>query len=124
MPLPEGTSPTEESSILHKSKSQDDFGKLKQRLRSFPLLNKFEPGDAVMLATFVLMVSIVCMNALVIFGTKFLSDGAWWAVILLILFIGMVILCYLAMVAHEKNDAFLTFQVGVTLTFGGAYKKN
>lgn len=109
--MPEATSPTEESSIIKKSKSQDDFGRLKQSLRSFPILNKFEPGNAVMLATFLLLVSIVCFNATLIFGYDHLADGSWWAIILVILFLVMVVTCYLAMVAHEKNDAFMTFQV-------------
>lgn len=107
----ESTSPTEESSILKKSKSQDDFGRLKQSLRAFPILNKFEPGNAVMLATFLLIVSIVCLNATLLFGYPYLSTGSWWAILLVILFATMVVMCYLAMVAHEKNDAFLTFQV-------------
>lgn len=108
---PESTSPTEESSIIKKSKSQDDFGRLKHHLRSFPILNKFEPGNAVMLATFLLLVSIVCLNATLIFGWSYLSEGSWWAILLVIIFVAMVITCYLAMVAHEKNDAFMTFQV-------------
>ena len=104
-------SPTEESSIIHKSKSQDDFGRLKQNLRSLPFLKSFAPGNAVMLATFLLFVGIICLNATIIFGFSYLSDGTWWTILLVILFAAMVILCYLVMVAHEKNDAFLTFQV-------------
>lgn len=107
----EPSSPTEKSSIIKKTKSQDDFGKLKQHLRAFPVLNRFEPGNAVMAATFMLFVSIVCMNATLIFGFDYISSGTWWAILLLIIFVAMVILCYLAMVAHEKNDAFLTFQI-------------
>ena len=107
---PDSTSPNEESSIIKKSKSQDDFGRLKQNLRSFPVLNKFEPGNAVMLATFLLLVSIVCLNATLIFGWSYLQEGSWWAILLVIVFVVMVVTCYLAMVAHEKNDAFLTFQ--------------
>jgi len=108
---PDSTSLTEESSIIHKSKSQDDFGRLKHNLRAFPILNRFEPGNAVMLATFLLIVSIICLNATVIFGYDYVSTGTWWAVVLVIAFAAIVIVCYLAMVAHEKNDAFLTFQV-------------
>lgn len=109
--IPESSSPTEESSIIRKSKSQDDFGRLKHKLRDFPILNRFEPGNAVMLATFLLFVSIVCTNVILIFGYEYLSDGSWWAIILLIVSVAVVITCYLAMVAHEMNDAFLTFQV-------------
>ncbi|XP_045162357.1 cationic amino acid transporter 4-like isoform X2 [Mercenaria mercenaria] len=109
--MPDDTSPTEESSIIRKSKSQDDFGKLKHKLRAFPILNQFEAGNAVMIATFLLFVSIVCTNALLIFGYDYISQGSWWAILLLIVFVAMVVTCYLAMVAHEKNDAFLTFQI-------------
>lgn len=105
------SSPTEESSIISRSKSQDDFGRLKQNLRSIPLLKSFEPGNAVMIATFLLFLGIVCLNATLIFGYPYLSDGAWWAIILVILFAALVVMCYLVMVAHEKNDAFLTFQI-------------
>ncbi|WAR13678.1 CTR4-like protein [Mya arenaria] len=108
---PESTSIGEESSIIKKSKSQDEFGRLKQNLKAFPILNKFEPGNAVMLATFLLIVSIICLNATVIFGYEYVSGGSWWAILLIIIFAAMVIVCYLAMVAHEKNDAFLTFQI-------------
>ncbi|KAL4220803.1 hypothetical protein ACF0H5_019071 [Mactra antiquata] len=111
IPITDSSSPTEESSIIKKSKSQDDFGRLKQNLRSFPILNKFEPGSAVMMATFSLLVSIICTNCLLIFGFDLLSSGTWWAIILLIVFVALIVACYLAMVAHEKNDAFLTFQI-------------
>ena len=102
---------TEESSIINRSKSQDDFGRLKQNLRSLPVLKSFEPGNAVMLATFLLFIGIICLNATLIFGFSYLSNGTWWTIILVIIFAGLVVLSYLVMVAHEKNDAFLTFQV-------------
>ncbi|KAH3818148.1 cationic amino acid transporter 4-like [Dreissena polymorpha] len=107
----ESTSMTEESSIIKKSKSHDDFGHLKQKLRAFPILNKFEPGNAVMLATFLLIVSIICLNATLIFAFEYWSTGSWWAILLIIIFVAMVVTCYLVMVAHEKNDAFMTFQI-------------
>ena len=108
---PESTSPTEESSIIRKSKSQDDFGRLKHRLRDMPILNKFEPGNAVLLATFLLFLGIICFNSILIFGYSYLSSGTWWAIIVAILSAALVVCCYLVMVAHEKNDAFVTFQV-------------
>ncbi|KAJ8320708.1 hypothetical protein KUTeg_002295 [Tegillarca granosa] len=102
---------TEDSSIIKKSKSHDDFGKLKERLREMPFLKSFEPGNAAILATFAMIVMFICLSALLIFGYSYLSNGAWWIILLLIIFIVAVILCFLTMVAHEKNDAFLTFQL-------------
>lgn len=103
---------TEESSIIRKSKSHDDFGKLKEKLRSIPLLRSFEPGNAALLATLLIIVSIICFCSLLVFGFDYIKSATWWAIILLILFTGAIIMCFLIMIAHEKNDAFLTFQVG------------
>ncbi|KAL3862254.1 hypothetical protein ACJMK2_008236 [Sinanodonta woodiana] len=102
---------TEDSSIIKKSKSYDDFGKLKQSLRFLPIIKSFQPGNAVLLAVFLLIVGIICFNATVIFGYTFLASGTWWAIIIVTIFGSLIILCFLVLIAHEKNDAFLTFQI-------------
>ena len=102
---------SEESSILKKSKSHDDFGKLKNHLRSLPLLNKCDPGNAPLYATYTIIVAIVCFCSTVIIGWQHMAAGAWWAIILAIVFGVLIVLCFLVMIAHEKNDAFTTFQM-------------
>lgn len=44
-------------------------------------------------------------------GYQYLADGAWWAICLEIIFGAVIVLCFLTLIAHEKNDAFLTFQI-------------
>ncbi|XP_069116835.1 cationic amino acid transporter 4-like isoform X2 [Argopecten irradians] len=102
---------TEESSIIKKSKSHDDFGRLKEKLKSIPLLRSFEPGNASLLATFLILVFIVCFCSTLIFGFSSIEKGAWWAIFLVILFGIAIIACFLVMIAHEKNDAFTTFSI-------------
>lgn len=106
---PTGTS--EESAIIKKSKSHDDFGKLKDRLKNLPILKSVPAGKAALYATYAMILFIVCFCLVVIVGYSHLRDGAWWAIILAILFSICMIICYLVMIAHEKNDAFLTFQM-------------
>jgi cationic amino acid transporter 4 len=102
---------TEESAIIKKSKSHDDFGKLKEKLRDLPILKSVPAGRAALYATYTMIVFIVCFCLVLIVGFSHLRDGAWWAIILAIFFSSGMVFCYLIMIAHEKNDAFLTFQV-------------
>lgn len=112
---PGAGTPTEESSIIKKSKSHDDFGRLKEKLKSIPLLRSFQPGNASLLATFFIVVFIVCFCSLLVFGFSYLQTGTWWAILLVILFGIGIIVCFLVMVAHEKNDAFTTFSVSLLI---------
>lgn len=105
------TGASEESSIIKKSKSHDDFGRLKEKLRHLPILKSAPAGHAALYATYSMIVFIVCFCAILIAGFDLLRAGVWWAILLAIIFAGCIVLCYLIMIAHEKNDAFLTFQV-------------
>lgn len=104
---------SEESPIIKKSKSHDDFGRLKEKLKSLPILGQLEPGNAAIIATLLMIVCIVCFNSTLIFGFPLLETATWWVILFLVFFSAAVVLCYLIMVAHEKNDAFVTFQVSV-----------
>ncbi|XP_062618087.1 cationic amino acid transporter 4-like, partial [Saccostrea cucullata] len=107
----DNTSMSEESAIMKKSKSHDDFGKLKDHLRHLPILKSFDPGNATILAILLMVVAIICFCAILVPGYQYLADGAWWAIVLEIIFGAIIVLCFLILIAHEKNDAFLTFQI-------------
>ncbi|XP_076086941.1 cationic amino acid transporter 4-like isoform X1 [Mytilus galloprovincialis] len=101
----------EESAIIKKSKSHDDFGKLKEKLRHLPILKTVPAGRAALYATYSIIVCIISFCLVLIVGFDYLRDGAWWAILLEILFAAGMVVCYLIMIAHEKNDAFITFQM-------------
>ncbi|GFO22067.1 hypothetical protein PoB_004857200, partial [Plakobranchus ocellatus] len=102
---------SEKSSIIPKSKSHDDFGRLRQNLRRVPILRRFEPGDGVKSAVVLMGMFMVCLGLVVIEGAEHLQEAAWWAVCLVIVFSLLIVVTYLVIIAHEQNDAFLTFQI-------------
>ncbi|XP_025080887.1 cationic amino acid transporter 4-like [Pomacea canaliculata] len=102
---------TEKSSIVKKSKSHDDFGKLRESLREIPILRHLEPGNGVVWATVILGALFLGLTGLLIYGFHLLQQTTWWAILLVILILIAVIFFYLVIVAHEQNDAFLTFQI-------------
>ncbi|XP_041378440.1 cationic amino acid transporter 4-like [Gigantopelta aegis] len=108
---PETEEMSEKCSIMKRSKSHDSFGKLRDHLKDLPILKHFEPGSCVTLAVVLMGTMIVCFNVTVIYGLDFLKDASWWAIILVIIFIGGIVFFYLVIVAHEQNDAFMTFQI-------------
>ncbi|CAL1529784.1 unnamed protein product [Lymnaea stagnalis] len=102
---------TDKSGMLPKSKSHDDFGRLRQNLREVPILRRFEPGDGVKSAVVLMGLFMVGLWLVVIEGAEYLRVATWWAVVLVVLFSILIVIFYLVIVAHEKNDAFLTFQI-------------
>ncbi|KAK6177367.1 hypothetical protein SNE40_015482 [Patella caerulea] len=102
---------TENSTILKKSKSHDDFGRLKQRLKNIPILRNYEPGDAVIIAVVLMTISMALFTSTLIYGMPLLKAGTWWLVIFMLLFGAMVVFSYMIIIAHEQNDAFMTFQI-------------
>ncbi|XP_055864404.1 cationic amino acid transporter 4-like isoform X2 [Biomphalaria glabrata] len=102
---------TDKSGLLPKSKSHDDFGRLRQNLREVPILRRFEPGDGVKSAVVLMGLFMVGLMLVVIEGAEYLRTATWWAVLLVIVFSLLIVIFYLVIVAHEKNDAFLTFQI-------------
>ncbi|XP_076451818.1 cationic amino acid transporter 4-like [Babylonia areolata] len=102
---------TEKSSIVRKSKSHDDFGKLRQSFREIPVLRRFDPGNGVVWAVVVLGLLLAGLSALMIYGYGELKEGAWWAVVVLVLLFILIVFFYMIIVAHEQNDAFVTFQI-------------
>jgi hypothetical protein len=59
---------TEKSPIVPKSKSHEDFGKLRQNLREFPVLRRFEPGNGVIWAVVALGLALAGLSAVLIYG--------------------------------------------------------
>ncbi|KAK3731587.1 hypothetical protein RRG08_007666 [Elysia crispata] len=108
---PPTPSVSEKSSIIPKSKSHDDFGRLRQSLRRVPILQQFEPGDGVKSAVVLMGMFMVCLALVVIEGAEHLKEAAWWAVCLVIVFSLLIVATYLIIIAHEQNNAFLTFQI-------------
>nr|KAG5702504.1 hypothetical protein BaRGS_015136 [Batillaria attramentaria] len=104
------TEESEKSAIVKKSKSHDDFGKLRQNLREMPVLKRFDPGNGVVWSTVALGVLFLGLSALLIYGYEHLADADWWAIVILIILIALIVFFYLVIVAHEQNDFFLTFQ--------------
>ncbi|CAG5116315.1 unnamed protein product [Candidula unifasciata] len=119
---------SEKSSMLPKSKSHDDFGRLRQNLRQVPILRRFEPGEGVKSAVILMGIFMVGLWLVVLEGSEYLmltvcfiisykiqilysQKATWWAVLLVIIFSLLIVIFYLVIVAHEKNDAFLTFQI-------------
>ncbi|BFZ22946.1 hypothetical protein BsWGS_25985 [Bradybaena similaris] len=102
---------SEKSSMLPKSKSHDDFGRLRQNLRQVPILRRFEPGDGVKSAVVLMGIFMVGLWLVVLEATEQLQQATWWAVLLVVVFSVLIVIFYLVIVAHEKNDAFLTFQI-------------
>lgn len=102
---------SEKSDILKKSKSHDDFGRLKETFKKFPILKSVEPGNAAILAVVLMLVFMTSFSSLLLFGIEHIQAGAWWSIILLLVLAACIVACFLIIVAHEQNDAFLTFQV-------------
>ncbi|KAK7093606.1 hypothetical protein V1264_007327 [Littorina saxatilis] len=102
---------SEKAAIVKKSKSHDDFGKLRQNLREMPVLKRFDPGNGVIWAVVVLGVLLAGMSALLVYGFGYLREGAWWSIALLVVLFILVVFFYMVIVAHEQNNAFVTFQV-------------
>ncbi|RUS86927.1 hypothetical protein EGW08_005332, partial [Elysia chlorotica] len=102
---------SEKSNIIPKSKSHDDFGRLRQSLRRVPILQQFEPGDGVKSAVVLMGMFMICLALVVVEGAEHLKEAAWWAVCLVIVFSLLIVAMYLIIVAHEQNNAFLTFQI-------------
>ncbi|GFS17811.1 cationic amino acid transporter 4 [Elysia marginata] len=108
---PATPSVSEKSSIIPKSKSHDDFGRLRQSLRRVPILHKLDPGDGVKSAVVLMGLFMICLALVVIEGAQHLQEAAWWAVCLVIVFSLLIVATYLIIIAHEQNNAFLTFQI-------------
>ncbi|XP_071116247.1 cationic amino acid transporter 4-like [Haliotis cracherodii] len=102
---------SEKSIIMKKSKSHDDFGKLRSSLKELPILRGFEPGSCVTMATVLMGVLITCLCVTCIYGFPYLTGATWWIIVLIILFVGGIVFFYLVIIAHEQNDAFMTFQI-------------
>jgi len=89
----------------------DDIGKLKEKLRSLPVLKSMDPGDASFWAVGLMVIFVIAFWVLVFQGSQYLSSAAWWSILLLIIFGLAVILCYLLLIAHVQNRSFVTFQI-------------
>ncbi len=63
------------------------------------------------MATVLMGVLIICLCVTCIYGFPFLTGATWWIIVLVILFGAGIVFFYLVIVAHEQNDAFMTFQV-------------
>ena len=100
-----------------RSKSHDEFGRLRQSLRNIPVLRQFDPGNAAILATSLMVSCMLALAAIIVFGMEYLTNRAWWAVTLLVFFSACVVFFYMVIIAHEQNSAFLTFQVSYLFTF-------
>jgi solute carrier family 7 (cationic amino acid transporter), member 4 len=97
--------------ILKTSQSHEDIGKLKTDCLSLPVLKNLAPGRASVVAVVGMTVFMTAFWLLIFNGTKYLSSGAWWSILLLIIFSIGLILSFLILIAHERNTSFLTFQV-------------
>ncbi|KAL8593873.1 hypothetical protein ACOMHN_023789 [Nucella lapillus] len=102
---------SEKSAIVRRSKSHDDFGKLRQSFREIPVLRRFDPGNGVMWAVVVLGLLLAGFSAMMIYGYHHLKEGAWWAVVVVVLLFILIVFFYMIIIAHEQNDAFVTFQI-------------
>ncbi|KAH9514191.1 Cationic amino acid transporter 4 [Bulinus truncatus] len=63
---------SDKSGLLPKSKSHDDFGRLRQNLREVPILRRFEPGDGVKSAVVLMGLFMVGLMLIVINGADYL----------------------------------------------------
>ena len=109
--LDNNTTQKENVKLMRTLKQHDDIGRLKNKLQHIPVLKSLSPGNAALTAIFVMLLAMICFCGVLIHGFDSLRDLQWWAILLCIIFGGLIVLCYLILVAHEKNDAFLTFQV-------------
>ncbi|CAH8616481.1 unnamed protein product [Dicrocoelium dendriticum] len=87
------------------------IGRLKSAFRHLPVLRDSEPGRAPIIALLAYIVCAAGLAALLLPGLRFLQEGAWWAIILvLVLLIGAVFFIGI-MFLHEQNKAFDSFKV-------------
>ncbi|ESO95676.1 hypothetical protein LOTGIDRAFT_178302 [Lottia gigantea] len=74
---------SENTSIIKKSKSHDDFGHLKQNVKNLPILRNLEPGDAVIFSVMAMLISMMLFIATLIYGWSLVEQGTWWIIILI-----------------------------------------
>ena len=105
--------------------SPQEGGVLKERYRQWPILwhlYRVPPGRCVLVATFVGITFGVAAIALLMHGYSYILSGEWWAVILLILFVTVSLLCFAVIPLHYQNDPGENFNVSVTFSFLIFYK--
>lgn len=86
-------------------------GYLKSRFQNIPILRNFEPGNAPVLGIVSYLVFTACLCSLLFVGTEYLYNGAWWAILLVIVLILLDLAAISMMCMHEQFINFSTFKV-------------
>ncbi|XP_042298124.1 cationic amino acid transporter 4 [Sceloporus undulatus] len=95
-----------------KGKSQREPGQLKAAFEPYlDFLSDFYPGEVVTVGVIVLMVSAICLSAILVFGRNQLHLPTWSYALLLLLF-GLALALSLFLISiHEQKQSTQTFQL-------------
>ncbi|XP_060641332.1 cationic amino acid transporter 4 [Anolis sagrei] len=95
-----------------KGKGQREPGQLKAAFEPYlDFLSDFYPGEVVTVGVIILMVSAVCLSAILVFGRNQLHLPTWSYVLLLLLFgLGLALSLFLISI-HEQKKSTQTFQL-------------
>lgn len=95
-----------------RTKSQGEAGQLKAVFEPYlEFLNNFYPGEVVTVAVIILMVSAVCLCAILVFGNSQLFLPTWSFALLVLLFSLAFLLSLFLISVHEQQQRAETFQV-------------
>lgn len=89
----------------------DVSGRLKPNLVFLEVLLDCEPGTAVTAATILMIIFMGASMTTVHLAAPDVYNATWWSVLILMLFIGCTILCFLVICLHEQNKQPLAFKV-------------
>lgn len=108
---------SDKKKMMKNSQSHDDIGKVKKRFLDLPILRSLPPGYASIASVISMTVFMVSFWLLVLHGTVYLKEGAWWSIVLLAVFSLGLVTSFLLLCVHEQNKSFLTFQVRIFPAF-------
>lgn len=96
-----------------KSDTLLNIGRIKKPFRHLPVLGTLPPGYACNISVASLAFFIIVFCLIVLRATQYLTNAAWWAILVLVLSCIGIFASVLVLCLHEQNTYFVTFQVSL-----------
>lgn len=109
--LPKAIPSTSKRDPDEESYDDDPAGRLKPRFMFLESILDCDPGFVVTSAVLMMTVFIAAACGIVKLAEEELRGTIWWAVLLLVLFLGCAIICLLLVCLYEQNQQHLSFKV-------------
>uniref|UniRef100_T1IVD2 Cationic amino acid transporter C-terminal domain-containing protein n=1 Tax=Strigamia maritima TaxID=126957 RepID=T1IVD2_STRMM len=97
--------------ILPKHIFQDNTGRFKPSFAFLESMFDCEPGFVVSSSTLMLTVFLAALCSIVQLAKHELDHSIWWAVLLVVVFLGCALVCYILICLHEQNSDEMSFKV-------------